>query len=89
MDEEYQALMRNKTWHLVPVQHARNIVNCKCVFKIKRKEDESVDRYKARLVAKGFKQRYGVDYSDTFSLVIKLSVLCCHWPCHVDGACGN
>jgi hypothetical protein len=30
-----------------------------------------VDRYNARLVAKGFKQRYGVDYEDIFSLVIK------------------
>jgi hypothetical protein len=27
-------------------------------------------------VAKGFKKRYGVDYEDTFSPVIKLATIC-------------
>jgi hypothetical protein len=36
------------------------------VFKVKRKADGTLDKYKARLVAKGYKQRYGIDYEDTF-----------------------
>lgn len=45
------------------------------MFKVKRKSDGIVERYKARLVAKGFKQRYDVDYDDTFSLVVKPSII--------------
>jgi hypothetical protein len=34
-----------------------------------------LDRYKACLVAKGFKQRYVIDYEDTFSHVVKASTI--------------
>ena len=71
MDEEYDALMRNKTWRLVPAGHGKNLIDCKWVYKVKRKANGEIDRYKARLVAKGFKQRYGIHYEDTFSPVIK------------------
>ncbi|KAK1653213.1 hypothetical protein QYE76_071018 [Lolium multiflorum] len=71
MENEFNALQHNRTWRLVPPQSGINIIDCKWVFKIKRKADGSIDRYKARLVAKGFKQRYGLDYEDTFIPVVK------------------
>jgi hypothetical protein len=57
MEDEYGALMKNKTWRLVPPQPGRNLIDCKWVYKIKHKAHGPIDRYKARLVAKGFKQR--------------------------------
>jgi histone deacetylase 1/2 len=75
MDAEHQALLRNKTWHLVPPQKGKNVIGCKWVYKIKRKADGSIDRYKACLVAKGYKQRCGIDYEDTFSLVVKAATI--------------
>jgi histone deacetylase 1/2 len=75
MNSEYQALMKNRTWHLVPRPKGKNIIDCKWVYKVKRKADGTVDHYKARLVAKGFKQCYGVDYEDTFSPVVKAATI--------------
>ena len=71
MEQEYQGLLKNGMWRLVPPHSGVNIIDSKWVFKVKRHADGSIERYKARLVARGFKQRQGLDYDDTFSPVIK------------------
>ena len=71
MDEEFDALTRQGTWVLVPPSPTQNVVGCKWVFKLKHNSDGNTNRYKARLVAKRFHQQYGIDFDETFSLVIK------------------
>jgi hypothetical protein len=47
MDDEFGALQKNRTWHLVLAKSGANVIDCKWVYKIKRKSDGTIDRYKA------------------------------------------
>jgi hypothetical protein len=71
MEKEFQALLKNGTWRLVPPVSGVNIIYSKRVFKVKKRTNGSIKCYKARLFAKGLKQRSGLDYEDTFSPVVK------------------
>ena len=75
MDEEYAALMRNKTWELVELPPNKSAIGSKRAFRTKFHPDGSVQKYKARLVAQGFNQRPGFDYIETFSPVVKSTTI--------------
>ena len=46
----------------------------KWIYRIKNEHDGR-KRYKARLVVKGFQQKKGIDYSEIFSPVVKMSTI--------------
>nr|CAN75274.1 hypothetical protein VITISV_043735 [Vitis vinifera] len=71
MQHEYQALLRNRTWSLVPPPSSAHIVGFRWIYKLKYLPNGSVERHKARLVAQGFTQTPGLDFFDNFSPVVK------------------
>jgi hypothetical protein len=71
MQDEFDALQKQGTWSLVTPPPYKNILGYKWVYKLKHNLDGTIARYKARLVANGFHQQQGVDYNETFNLVIK------------------
>ncbi|GJS39846.1 ribonuclease H-like domain-containing protein [Tanacetum coccineum] len=71
MYDEYNALVKNGTWLLVPRPTGVNMVRSMWLFKHKFHADGTLSRYKARLVANGSSQQLGVDFDETFSPVVK------------------
>ena len=71
MEDELTSLHQNQTWKLVPRTTDMHIIGSKWVFKTKLKSDGSLERLKARVVAKGYHQIDGLDYTETFSPVVK------------------
>ncbi|GJW08473.1 ribonuclease H-like domain-containing protein [Tanacetum coccineum] len=90
MYDEYNALVKNGTWVLVPKPADINLVRSMWLFKHKFHADGTLSRYKARLVANGSSQQMGVDFDETFSPVVKPAtirtvltlVVSRHWPIH-------
>ncbi|CAJ2642890.1 unnamed protein product [Trifolium pratense] len=71
MKDEYDALIENRTWELVPRPSNANVIRSLWIFRHKKKSDGSFERYKARLVGNGANQQSGVDCGETFSPVVK------------------
>ncbi|PWA88754.1 ribonuclease H-like domain-containing protein [Artemisia annua] len=90
MIDEYNALIKNNTWILVPRPPDANIVLSMWLFRHKHNANGSLNRYKARLVANGNTQVTGIDVDETFSPVVKPATICTllslaisrHWPVH-------
>ncbi|KAH9707327.1 Integrase catalytic domain-containing protein [Citrus sinensis] len=75
MQEEIEALHKNKTWELIPLPRGRKAIGNKWVYKIKRDGNDQVERYRARLVVKGYAQKEGIDFNEIFSPVVRLTTV--------------
>ncbi|MCO5610692.1 hypothetical protein L7F22_064933 [Adiantum nelumboides] len=56
MQQEIESIHKNHTWDLVDLPTGKKPIGTKWVFKVKKKQDGTVDRYKSRLVEKGYAQ---------------------------------
>jgi hypothetical protein len=69
MVEEYDSIVRNDVWDVVPRPVGKSVVTSRWLYKTKIAADGSVEKHKARFVARGFSQIEGVDYDETFAPV--------------------
>jgi hypothetical protein len=72
MQDEYKSLLENHILDLVPLHSRRKLVICRWVYRTNSASNGQINRYKARLVTKGFQQVHGIDYDDTFTLVVNM-----------------
>ena len=75
MKEEFDALIENHTWDLVPWPPNGNVVRDLWIFRLRTKFDGSFEHYKARLVYDGKTQNEGIDCDETFSPMVKLATI--------------
>ena len=57
MMEEYQSILKNDVWDIVPRPEGKSIVSSKWIYKIKHAADGSIEKYKVIFVARGFSQK--------------------------------
>ena len=76
MQTKMESLKEHEVWELTELPEGLEPVGSKWVFKTKVNADCKIEYYKAWLVAQGFSQRFGSDYDETFSPVVRLESVC-------------
>ena len=69
--EEYQSIMKNDVWEIVPRPDDKSMVSSKWMFKTKHSANGSIEKYNTRFLGWGFSQKEGIDYEETFVPVAK------------------
>jgi hypothetical protein len=77
MDDEINRLKKLGTWTLeqVPSGKSINVIGSHWIYKKKLNSEGQVKQYRARLVGEGYRQKYGIDYTETFAPVMKYKSL--------------
>jgi transposase InsO family protein len=76
IDKEIAALHKTESLERVDfLPQGSHAIRCRWVFKIKPENAQEPEIYKARLVAQGFRQKFGIDYEETFAAVAKMTSL--------------
>jgi hypothetical protein len=75
MVEEYDSIVKNSAWEIVPRPVDKSVVGSRWIYKVKQAVDGSVEKYKARFVARGFSQIEGIYYDETFAPITRYSFI--------------
>lgn len=67
MVEEYESIIHNDVWEVVPRPQDKFVVSFEWLYKIKHGIDGSIKKYNARFVARGFSQKEGIYYDEMFA----------------------
>ena len=73
MVEEYDSIVRNCAWEIVPRSEGKSVVGLRWIYKVRHAADGSIEKQKGRFVARGFSQIEGIDYEETFAPVARYS----------------
>ena len=73
MLEEYNSILTNDVWDVVPRPQGKSVVTSKWIYKVKFSADGNVGKCKARFVARGFSQKEGIDFDETFAPIARYS----------------
>ena len=62
MVEEYDSIMKNQVWEVVPRSQGKKVVGSRWIYKVKHAANGNMEKYKACFMEKGFSQKEGIDY---------------------------
>ena len=54
MTKEYQSIVKNDVWEIIPRPKGKSVVSSNWIFKIKHVVVGSIEKYKVKFIARGF-----------------------------------
>lgn len=75
IDSKYNVFIMSSTWEIVKLPLEKKNICCRWVLKVILKYDHSLERYKVRILAREYLEVVVLDYIETFSPVIKVTII--------------
>jgi len=72
---EIDSMNSNRVFKPTALPDNKKPIKVRWIYRVKHDKEGNIKQYKARIVALGYQQTYGVDYSETYSPVARLTSL--------------